>query len=124
MRKHPKRDLYRAERDKGKTYREIAEMYGVTYQAVCNACGKQNYDRFRAWTKDRCIYPNLRNWLNENRVSAKEFLRRMDLTSGGNTELAFRTYFKGENYPKKQTIDKMLAVTGLTYEQMWEADDG
>ena len=34
MSRHPKADLYMAEREKGKTYREIAKMYGVTYQAV------------------------------------------------------------------------------------------
>ena len=123
MAEHPRTDLYRSERDKGKTYREIAEMYGVTYQAVAICCGRSKDGKFRAWTKDRCIYPNLRNWMNENRVSLKEFVRRMDKTSG-KSEAVLRSYLNGTTYPPKKTIDLMLEVTGLTYEQMWEVDDG
>jgi hypothetical protein len=124
MAKHSRTDLYRVERDKGKTYREIAEMYCITYQAVTIACAKAQDSKFRAWTKDRCIYPNLRNWLNENRVSMKEFKRRMDNFPVGNAEGVLRAYFRGEAYPQKKTIDKMLEVTGLTYEKFWEVDDG
>lgn len=124
MSRHPKADLYRAEREKGKTYREIAEMYGVTSQAVSIACGNQKGYQFRAWTVDRCVYPNLRNWLNENRVSLKEFIRRMDCLPSGTTEAKLRSYLNGKAYPRKKVIDRMLAITGLTYEQLWEVDDG
>lgn len=121
-REHPRADLYRSEREKGKTYREIAEMYGVSFQAVACACGKQKDYQFRAWTKERCIYPNLRNWLNENKISCKEFVRRMGQVPSGGSDYSFRNYLSGEAYPQKRTIDKMLEVTGLTYEQLWEVD--
>lgn len=32
--RHPKTDLYLAERAKGLTYTEIGKMFGVSYQAV------------------------------------------------------------------------------------------
>lgn len=119
---HPKADLYRSERAKGKTYRKIAEEYGVSYQAVANSCGPEKEYCFRGWTAERCIYPNLRRWLNDNRVTLAGFIRKMDLVPGGAAPGRFSDYFRGVCYPGKKTIDKMLEVTGLTYEQHWEVD--
>ena len=31
-------------------------------------------------------------------------------------------YLRGRNFPPKAKIDKLLAVTGLTYEQFFERD--
>ena len=123
MRKRPRMTLYQAERAKGKTYKEIGEMFGVSHQAVADALGKSDPAKFRPWTKERCIYPNLRNWLNENKVSLREFARRSEVVASGRTLSRFAAYFRGENYPPKQTIDKILNVTGLTYEQLWEVED-
>lgn len=121
---HPRADLYREEYAKGMTYAEIARKYGVSRQAVQMACGKQDVSKFRPWTEDRCIYPNLRKWLNDNRVSLFEFVRRMEAIPSGHITYRYSCYFKGGIYPQKRTIDKMLEVTGLTYEQMWEVEDG
>lgn len=123
MGKHPNADLYRAERAKGLTYREIGQKYGVSGQRVAQVCGKADGRNFRAWTKETCIYPNLRNWLNENKVSMNEFVRRNGIEVAGNTTARYRSYFKGHTYPNKEAIDRMLKATGLTYEQLWEVDD-
>jgi transcriptional regulator with XRE-family HTH domain len=122
MSEHPKADLYRAERAKGLTYREIGEKYGVSGQYIAMICGKSDGRNFRAWTEKTCIYPNLRNWLNENKVSLNEFVRRNGVEVAGNTAGRFRAYLNGRTYPPKKTIDRMLKVTGLTYEQLWEVD--
>lgn len=124
MRNHAKTDLYRAEREKGKTYKEIAEQFGVTTQTVAMVCCKSDELRFRRWTKERCIYPNVRNWLNDNKVSLNEFIRRTGAVSSSGNTGRYSSYFNGKNYPTKGTIDKMLAVTGLTYEKFWEVDNG
>jgi transcriptional regulator with XRE-family HTH domain len=121
--KHTRRDIYREERATGMTYREIAEKHGVSYQAVADALGKSDLAKFKPWTEKRCIYPNLRHWLNENKVSLREFARRSEVVASGRTLNRFGAYFRGENYPPKQTIDKILNVTGLTYEQLWEVED-
>ena len=124
MSRHPKADIYLAERAKGKTYREIAEQYGVSFQCVAIVCGKQDNARFRGWTAERCVYPNVRNWMNENKVSLKEFVRRMGEIPSSKSVACYSAYFKGSCYPSKAKIDKMLAVTGLTYEKFWEEDNG
>lgn len=122
MSNHPRADLYLAEREKGLTYRQIAQKYGVSKQAVHNVCAKQN-GNFRPFTEETCVYPNLRQWLNDNRITKSEFIRRMGATYITQENARYAAYFRGEHYPSKQTIDKMLAVTGLTYEQLFYRED-
>lgn len=122
MSRHPRMDLYAEERAKGMTYKAIAGKHGVSKQAVADALGKSDEAKFRAWTEDRCIYPNLRNWLNENKVSMREFIRRAGLIPYGNNMSQYSAYFRGKQYPQKATIDKILKVTGLTYEKLWEVE--
>lgn len=74
------------------------------------------------YTEEEVVYPNLRRCLNENKVSRTEFCRRMgnQPNSGNSTNL--RDWFVGRNYPIKRVIDKMIEVTGLTYEELWEVE--
>lgn len=123
MSRHPRADIYRAEREKGLTYRQIAEKHGVSFQTVAQACGKSDASKFRAFTESDCVYPNLRKWLNDNKVSRYEFIRRVGLCADSATSCTFGKYFRGKHYPNKQTIDKMLRVTGLTYEELFYRED-
>lgn len=117
-----KYEIYREEREKGLTYKQIAEKYGVSKQNVAQCCGKYNPNRFRFWTAELCVYPNVRNWLNENKISKAELIRRMGVRFHSNTNAVVRGYLKGKTYPPKQTIDKLLSITGLTYEEFFKAD--
>lgn len=119
MSRHPKADLYRAEREKGLTYAEIARKYGISQQAVCQACGKFSQGHFKPYTEEEVVYPNLRRWLNENRMTRSEFIRRLDRVIGGHAHDALSRWFRGVNDPQKKTIDKMLEITGLTYEELF-----
>lgn len=105
-------------REQGLTYREIAEKLGVSNQYVSMVCGKFEPAHFQ-YIGDNCVYPNLRNWMNEHKVSRREFLRRMGLTGNNGNYERFASYMRGESHPRKQYIDKMLAVTGLTYEKLF-----
>jgi transcriptional regulator with XRE-family HTH domain len=118
-----KYELYRQEREKGLTYREIAEKYGVSYQAVAQACGKSQPNRFRFWTKDMCIYPNVRKWLNENKITYRELQRRLGWETCSANYIYIGNWLRGENYPRKQIIDKLLSATGLTYEQFFDTKE-
>lgn len=122
MSKHPKADLYIAARDAGMSHKEIAEMYGVSRQTVHFACARHSPGHFKPYKADQVVYPNLRRWLNENKVGRLEFIRRMGNTGPGHTYDSVRGWFRGDHYPSKQNIDKILEITGLTYEDLWEVD--
>lgn len=122
-RSHPKADMYMAERDAGLTYREIAEKYGVSYQSVAQMCSRYSIGHFRAYTKEEVVYPNLRKWLNDNKVTRSEFVRRMNNRPAGQLVKEVGGWFRGNYYPLKSSIDKILEITGLTYEQLFERDE-
>lgn len=104
------------------TYKQIGEAMGISRQRVSQICGKQDVAHFRVITD--CPYHNLRNWMNENKVSRTEFIRRMGLESNRENLARFRKIIRGENEPRKSYIDKMLKVTGFTYEQLFEVIPG
>lgn len=115
-------ELFREARAKGMTYEQIGEQYGVSTSSAAKVCGKDGDARFRAWTSERCIYINIRNWMNENRVSLSDMVR---IAEGQLTEASrnrYSTYMRGGIFPQKRTIDRWIAITGLTYEQLWEVD--
>ena len=111
--------IYLEEREKGMTYAEIAAKYGVSHQAVAQTCARRSACHFKPYTEKECIYPNLRKWLNENRVMRNELARRMYGNPCSTYTTRFSCWFTGRCFPTKETIDKLLAITGLTYEQLW-----
>ncbi len=114
----------RALREQGLKHREIAERFGVSHQYVAMVCGTCD-PRYYIHIGDECVYPNLRNWMNENKISRKELLRRIGVEPLANNYSRLNKYLRGEAQPRKPWIDKMLEVTGMTYEVMfWRAEDG
>lgn len=111
-----KADMYMAERMKGKTYQEIANEFGVSYQAVAMCIGKHHPGHFRPLTQKQCVYPGLRRWMNENKVSQAELLRRMGMMVGGRNSEHLRSLLNGRTEFKKKNIDLLLKITGMTYE--------
>ena len=105
------------------SYKEIAAKHGVSHQAVAEACARQSPGRFRAYTPREVIYPKLRRWLNENRVCRSEFVRRLGNVPGSNTIHNVSDWFAGKYFPKKTVIDRILTVTGLTYEELFATEE-
>jgi hypothetical protein len=58
--------------------------------------------------------------MNDNKVTRREFLRRMGLVTHNTNYERFNNILRGEGDPQKHYIDKMLEVTGLTYEVLFE----
>ena len=115
--------LYVQAREEGMSYREIAGKYGVTYQRVAQVCAKGG-SRFRPYKETEVVFPNLRKWLNENKVSRAEMLRRMGRQPHSAGIKTMTGWLSGEHDPSKLQIDRMLAITGLTYEQFFAREDG
>lgn len=114
------------DREAGMTCREIAEKYGVSHQWVHSVVGRYSPERFRYVKEQACVYPNLRNWMNANKVGKREMLRRMGLEAYPKNSTYLYTVMTGRRSPRKTYIDRMLQVTGMTYEELFytEVQDG
>lgn len=121
-----KYEYYRKLHEKGYSYSEIARMCGCSRQNVAEMCARSNERRFRPLTANDVVYKNVRKWMNENKVNYAELTRRINehgvahSTSQNNVS----AWMRGKCYPRsKQTIDRLLMGTGLTYEEFWHRDD-
>ena len=115
-------EIYRQERANGLTYQEIADKYGVSKQRIGQVCAEYNPFYFRPWSETSCVYPNVRNWLNKNKITKAELIRRLGLTLHYTHYTRVGYYLRGEHYPSKKMIDALLDMTGLTYEKFFKRD--
>ena len=109
--------------EQGFSYTQIAKILGISPQAVRQALSKHNPNYFRPFSEKGCIFKGLREWLNRNKVSRAELIRRMGYESLSDTSIRFRNYLSGVSEFRKRDIDKILEVTGLTYEQVFGDPD-
>ena len=109
-------------REQGLTHRQIAEQFGVSKQYVAAVCAYYDPTHFR-YIDEHCVYPNLRKWMNEHKVSRNELIRRMGLTANPKNSNRLSFYMRGENDPRKDYIDRMLKATGMTYEKLFYRED-
>lgn len=116
MSKRTRVDGYLADREKGMTYRQIGEKYGVSAQAVQICCARQGEMPRKALSARACIWPNLRIWLNADRARAERFFQEMQ-------GCTIRMILKGGQQPKKDVIDRMLKLTGMSYEEMFAQEE-
>ena len=91
-------------------------------QYVSAVCASYNPARFQ-YVDENCVYPNLRKWLNDNKISRNELLRRMGITVHPNNSGRLSSYMRGQCDPKKDYIDLMLKATGMTYEKLFYRED-
>jgi predicted DNA-binding protein YlxM (UPF0122 family) len=106
-----KREIYAAEYATGKTLREIAEEYGVSWQAVHQGVVRSNVQRPSKW-----VYPGLVLWMRENGFSVKELAEDI-----GVSQSALYCWLQGAYKPSKKYIDELLKLTGRTYEELFAA---
>lgn len=127
MSKHPKYDLYIADRKAGMTYTQIGQKHGVSRKSVeCvlrNTGKDSDGHRFRPFTEETCIYPNLRRWLNENQLSMQKFALLIGRKFASSNSSSVGLWLRGKSYPIKENIDRILQVTGLTYEELFATEE-
>ena len=108
-------EIYRSLREKGLTYGEIGDIFGVSKQAVHETVNKSR-DGFRASVVQKIKYKGLRDWMMANRVNIAELERRC------HSGCKMHRSLTGPYDPSKKNIDAILKVTGLTYEECFKED--
>lgn len=107
--------------ESGMTYQAIADEFGVTQQRVHQIIGSRNVAHFNYVTKDRCIFEGLRNWMNENEVCVAELTRRVYHNGQPTNRERIRKKLMG-NQATIEFVDRILNVTGLTYEEAFRRE--
>ena len=114
MTKAERLEAYRMRLD-GVPVIEIAQHFGVSRQHL--------YDILPVSGKPvrGCIYPHINEWITDNDSCAQDLANRAGVSYNGLSE-----FLKGNVGARKPTIDKILEVTGMTYEYAFatEVSDG
>ena len=107
-------DLVRRMHAKGMTYEEIGEIFVFSKQRAQQLAHSHPGDGFHANTIAKIKYVGLRNWMLENRVKVCD----LEKQCGSRLHRALSS----EGNPTKKLIDKILAITGLTYEECFKEE--
>jgi DNA-binding CsgD family transcriptional regulator len=109
-------------KEEGKTYNEIAVIYGISKQRVYQILRKGDKRYFRHISKRSVKHTGLRNWMNTNQISFNELTTRIF------------GYYHAEHYKRlywrlssgcltMSLIKKILEITGLTFEECFTEED-
>jgi transcriptional regulator with XRE-family HTH domain len=116
-------DEVRRLREEGVPAAEVAEMFGVSRARIYQIFPGKKGKGFTPIKPDQNIYPMWRNWMNENSVSVRMFIRLMGLDLSSTTYNNVYGWMRGRCYPSKKNIDRILETTGLTYEQLFYQEE-
>lgn len=76
----------------------------------------------RTWSmydvRERCVYSGLGQWLFDNRCTYAKLAKLI-----GVPQASVSRWMSGVHIPNKLTIDKILKVTGMTYEQAFGKEE-
>lgn len=108
-------------RNEGLSLREIGKIVGYSYQTVHRytkpSANKRHYTKKAI---DKIVYTGIREWMHKNKTNISSLAREM----GNSTTLPYLYgYLYGKRKPGMETIEKILAVTGMTYEQAFVQDE-
>ena len=101
---------------KGVSVKTIAKDLGLTLNQVYYAINRYHHPSQQK-PLFKCVYPNLRGWLMINNLDLVKLAKIMDICY---TSLLRIT--KGENCTK-YVIDKLIALTGMSYEVLFYRED-
>ena len=116
-------DEVRRLRQEGVSAADVAQRLGISVSRVYQIIPGKKLKRFLPIEPDQNIYPMWRNWMNENSVSIRMFIRLMGLDLSSTTYNNVYGWMRGRCYPSKKNIDRILETTGLTYEQLFYQEE-
>ena len=99
-------------RKNGSSLQEIADYFGVTKALISRLSCKSGLRLRSIYKSQKVVYPNIRKYLRKNLLPVSAF---SDLCGVSNRTMY--TCLSGEVHPSKYTIDQILRVTGMTYEE-------
>jgi hypothetical protein len=106
----------------GHTYAEIAEEFGVSKQRVYQLIGQGDKRYFHTVSEKRCIWKGIREWMNDNRIGVSPLVRKMYGNANPTSQNRISGYLAGEIELRKEMIDILLDITGLTYEEAFRRE--
>lgn len=96
----------------GVSLQEIADHFGVTKEYIRKITPKVETKSVYRTKSGKCIYTNILGWMQKNRVCAKKLSKMIGVST-----CTVSNMLKGKVNTTKNTIDKVLEVTGMTYEE-------
>lgn len=102
--------------EEGKSYNEIAAIYGISKQRVYQILRKGDKRYFRYISKRSVKYTGLRNWMNTNKISFNELVTRVFGYYHSEHYKRLYWYLNSERLTMP-LIKKILEITGLTFEE-------
>ena len=107
----------RKKRAYGATYKQLAEEYGVSQTLIKNYVGAER-EYTRLVENKKIKYKGLRDWILQEQITISKMARDI-----GTNYVTLYYILNGHNDPRKNSIDRILNYTGLTYEQAFAVND-
>lgn len=110
----------------GATYEEIGAVFGVSRERIRQVLKNQVRTRKCSTDMEKIVYEGLYNYLMDNPKMTYPALS-MAMFGGGDTKTnnKLRHLLHGKNCMiSKRSLDRLMALTGMTYEQLFKLRDG
>lgn len=115
-----KREQAIALRKKGMTYQEIADSMAVSKAYVAVLLDKTvKTSNFHIWPIELSPYPALTQWMNDNQMTRQELAEKLGYSPSTSSCYIITKIMKTDKFTKKE-IDKLLELTGMTYEELFK----
>ena len=99
----------------------LAKEYGLSRQRISQLVMGEDRD-FKQTAVGRVVYTGLRRWMMENRCSFKRLAVRLGYAHSGSTNRMVANKARGRQDFCKTEIDKILAMTGMPYEEVFAVE--
>lgn len=114
-----KREAMKLRVEENMTYGEIADAMGVSRSYVAlllkETVKKPNFHR---WAWDSTPYPVLTQWMNEHQMSKMDLATALGYSPSSNSQyIVYRRMKEGKL--DKTEIDKLIQITGISYENLF-----
>lgn len=112
-------EMYKMKQE-GKSYAEISRVYGISRQRVHHILGKNDERYFINIEESLVAYKGIRDWLNKNKVSFVKLCRLVYGSYHPEQRRRLKSNLTKKTPINIDTINKILDITGLTFEQAFK----